>query len=93
LSLTFQTPSDKLSQIPEIVRTIIESHEGTIFNHAYFKGFDDSGLNFEILYHIESAEFSVYRKIVQSVNIELFQRLEVDEIDLAYPTQTVHVEK
>ena len=93
LSLTYQIPSDKLSQIPDIVRTIVESHEGTIFNHAYFKDFGDSGLNFEVLYHIETKEFSVYREIVQSVNFDLFRRLEEEGIEFAYPTQTVYVEK
>ena len=93
LSLTYQIPSDKLSQIPEIVRTIVESHEGTIFNHAYFKGFGESALNFEVLYHIETKDFSVYREIVQSVNFDLFKRLEAEGIEFAYPTQTVYVEK
>ena len=93
LSLTYQIPSDKLSQIPDIVRTVVETHTGTNFNHAYFKGFGDSALNFEVLYHIETKEFSVYREIVQSVNFDLFKRLEAEGIEFAYPTQTVYVEK
>ena len=93
LSLTYQMRSEKLSQIPDIVRTVVESHTGTIFNHAYFKGFGDSALNFEVLYHIETKEFSVYREIVQSVNLDLFKRLEEEGIEFAYPTQTVYVEK
>jgi len=93
LSLTYQIPSDKLSQIPDIVRSVVESHAGTKFNHAYFKGFGDSALNFEVLYHIETKEFSVYREIVQAVNFDLFNRLEEEGIEFAYPTQTVYVEK
>jgi len=93
LNLTYQIPSDKLSQIPEIIRAVVEPHEGTIFNHAYFKGFGDSAINFEILYHIETKEFSVYREIVESVNLDLFKRLDEEGIEFAYPTQTVYVEK
>ena len=93
LSLTYQIPSDKLSQIPDIVRAVVETHTGTIFNHAYFKGLGDSALNFEVLYHIETKDFSVYREIVQSVNFDLVQRLEAEGIEFAYPTQTVYVEK
>ena len=93
LSLTYQIPSDKLSQIPDIVRSVVESHAGTDFNHAYFKGFGDSALNFEVLYHVETKEFSVYREIMQAVNFDLFNRLEAEGIKFAYPTQTVYVEK
>jgi len=93
LSLTYQIPSDKLSQIPDIVRAVVETHTGTTFNHTFFKDFGDSGLNFEVLYHIETKEFSVYREIVQSVNFDLFRRLEEEGIEFAYPTQTVYVEK
>jgi small-conductance mechanosensitive channel len=91
LSLTYQISPDKLSHIPDIVRSVVESHAGTNFNHAYFKGFGDSALNFEVLYHIETQEFSVYRETVQAVNFDLFNRLEAEDIKLAYPTQTVYV--
>ena len=93
LGITYQTPNEKLSQIPGIVQSAVEVHSETVFNHAYFKGFGDSALNFEILYHIETTEFSVYREILQSVNFDLFKRLEAEGIEFAYPTQTVYVEK
>jgi small-conductance mechanosensitive channel len=93
LGITYQTPHEKLSQIPDIVQTTVEAHSETVFNHAYFKGFGDSALNFEVLFHVETTEFKVFREIVQSVNFELFQRLEAAGIEFAYPTQTIYVEK
>jgi len=77
-----------LDNLPGVdVSTLID------FNHAYFKGFGDSALNFEVLYHVETKEFSVYREIMQAVNFDLFNRLEAEGIKFAYPTQTVYVEK
>lgn len=93
LGITYQTPYEKLSQIPGIVQAAVEAHSETVFNHAYFKGFGDSALNFEVLFHVETTEFNIFREIVQSVNFDLFQRLEAEGIEFAYPTQTVYVEK
>jgi hypothetical protein len=54
--VTYDTPYQKLTAIPEIVREIIQGIEKTRFDRAHFKEYGDSALNFEVVYYVLSPE-------------------------------------
>lgn len=92
IGVTYQAPSDKLEAIPDIIKEIIESQELTTFDRAHFKDYGDFSLNYEIVYHVQSAEYNDYMDIQQTINLEIYRKFEEQGIDFAYPTQTVFVE-
>jgi MscS family membrane protein len=87
--VVYETPLDKLKQIPQTVRTIIEGIEKTRFDRAHFKDYGDSALNFEVVYFVLVADFNVYMDIQQEINLRLFQAFEEAGIAFAYPTQEI----
>jgi small-conductance mechanosensitive channel len=89
--VVYQTPHDKLQRIPAMVRDIIEKIDRTRFDRAHFKEYGDSSLNFEVVYHVLSADFNVHMDIQQAINLALFRRFQQDGIDFAYPTRTLYV--
>lgn len=91
--VTYQTPAEKLRKIPNIVREIIEHIELAELDRVHFKEFADSSLNFEVMYHVDSPDYNVYMDIQQEINLALKERLEKEEVEFAYPTQTIFVEK
>jgi small-conductance mechanosensitive channel len=87
----YQTPAEKLEQIPAIVREIVESQAKTRFDRAHFKGFGDFSLDFEVVYYVLEPDYNLYMDIQQEINLALYRRFEEEGIGFAYPTQTVYV--
>jgi small-conductance mechanosensitive channel len=92
LGVTYDTSSEKLERIPDLIRTIIESRENTRFDRSFFMVFGDSALNFETVYYMLVPDFQTYGETHHAINLEIFKTFAEEGIEFAYPTQTVHVE-
>ena len=92
LGVTYDTPSEKLERIPNLIREIIESRENTRFDRCFFMVFGDSALNFEAVYYILVPDFKTYGETYHAVNLEIFRRFGEEGIEFAYPTQKVYFE-
>jgi len=93
VGVVYQTPLEKLQQIPVIVKDIVDKQESARFDRAHFQRFGDFSLNFEIVYWVESADYALYMDIQQAVNLEIFRRFAEAGIEFAYPTQTLFVSR
>ncbi len=93
LNISFQTSHKKLQKIPKLVKDIIEAQPQVTFNRAHLKTIDVSALVFEVAYTINSSDFSLYMDTQQNVNLSILRQLAEEEILLAYPTQSVVIEK
>jgi len=91
LGVVYNTPAEKLEQIPEILRTIIVEQEFATFDRAHFAKFGSYSLDFEIVYFIESSDYIQYMNIQQEINLKIFKAFADEKIEFAYPTQTVFV--
>jgi small-conductance mechanosensitive channel len=87
IGVTYETQTEKLKKIPLIVREIVESQKGVSFERTHFSGFGNFSLNFEIVYHILTADYLQYMDSQQAFCLALFERFEKEKIDFAYPTQ------
>jgi small-conductance mechanosensitive channel len=87
----YQTPLEKLREIPGMVREIVESQESVRFDRAHFQKYGASSLDFEVVYFVTVPDYNTYMDIQQAINFELFRRFEAEGIDFAYPTQTLFV--
>ena len=92
IGVTYDTSMDMLREIPRIVRTVIEKIPGTEFGRAHFFAYDDSSLNFEIVYFVLSGDYDKYMDIHQQVNLGLKEEFDMRKISFAFPTQTLHIE-
>jgi small-conductance mechanosensitive channel len=93
LGVIYQTPLEKLKQIPEIIKEIIEKQESVRFDRAHFKEYGNFSLNFEVVYWVISPDYNVYMDIQQAINLEIFRQFEEKNIEFAYPTQTLFVDQ
>ncbi len=91
IGVTYDTPRDKLTEIPGMIRDIIQAIEQTRFDRAHFKAYGDSALNFEVVYYVLNPDYNIYMDIQQRINLELFQRFQEREIEFAFPTRTLYV--
>jgi len=91
--VTYQTSLEQLKKIPDIVKEIIDNIELTELNRVHFKEFGDFSLNFEVMYSVDSPDYTLFLDIQQEFNLALKERFEKEGIEFAYPTQTIFVEK
>lgn len=91
--VTYETKSDVIRKIPEIVKKAITSESKTRFDRAHFKGFGLSSLDFEVVYYVLDSSYNVYMDIQQSVNLYLMEELETMGVNFAFPTMTLNFSK
>jgi small-conductance mechanosensitive channel len=87
------TPSEKLKTIPQILKEIISKIKLTEFDRAHFSEFGDFTFNFEVVYYIKTADYKKFMDIKQTINLELVETFERENIVMPFPTQSVVLEK
>jgi small-conductance mechanosensitive channel len=93
LGVVYQTPSEKIKMIPEIVKQIIEKQNDADFDRGHFAAYGDFSLNFEFVYHITGADYNKYMDIQQAINLAIYEAFEKEGIEFAYPSQTLFINK
>jgi len=89
----YETPLKKLKKIPNIIRDIIDKIELADIDRVHFKQFGDFSLNFEIVYYLNSSDYNEYMDVQQEINFAIKEIFEKESIEMAYPTQTIFVNK
>lgn len=93
VQVKYETPLEKLREIPDIIKTAVEENERAAFDRSHFSSFGDWGLVFEAVYTVEGNDYSEYMDIQQNINSRIFELLSTAGVEFAYPTQTIHLEK
>jgi len=93
LGVLYQTSSQQLKEIPEIIKNIIQNIDDTVFDRAHFSSYGDFSLNFQIVYYVNTSDYLKYMNIQQEINFAIKEEFEKRGIEFAYPTQTLFLEK
>jgi small-conductance mechanosensitive channel len=93
IGVVYGTTQAVFKKIPDLMRGIIDSVEGIRFQRTHFVSFGDSALVFQTHYHVESSDYDVFLDKQQQVNMRIKELFEKEKIIMAYPTQTIHVQK
>ena len=92
IGVTYDTTVDQMKAIPSMVQTIIDSQEHSTFNRCHFTEFGDSSLNFELVYYIDTRDFTVALNEQQAINLGIMEAFAREGIDFAFPSQTLYLE-
>ncbi|MFZ1721304.1 MAG: mechanosensitive ion channel family protein, partial [Microgenomates group bacterium] len=94
IGVSYQTSHKNLKEIPATINKII-LNQGKIveFGRVHFKMFGESALIFEIVYFVLDSDYDLFMDIQQQINLEILEVFERKKIKIAYPTQTIHLEK
>ena len=91
--IKYETPTEKIRAIPQMVKDIMGNIELAEIYRIHFTDFGDFSLNFSAVYYIASGDFTVHKNVQHEINIALMERFEKEGIEFAYPTQTVYIRK
>lgn len=87
LGIIYETENNLLTQVPRIIEQAISPLENVTFDLAYFTGFGDFSLDFEVIYYVHSNELRQYRLAKHSANLALKIAFSEAGLEFAYPTQ------
>ena len=93
LTITYETPVEKVRKIPQIIEEIIKKHKKTTFERAVLKDLQASSLEILISYVVENEDWLLAVKIHEQILLEILDVFAKEGIGLAYPTQTLYVKK
>jgi small-conductance mechanosensitive channel len=89
IGVVYGTPLEKLKRIPEMIKAIIEKHEFTTFDRVHFISYGDFSLNYEVVFFVDNPHYHIYMDILQQINFDIYEQFAAEQIDFAFPTQTL----
>jgi len=92
----YATPTNKLKKIPDIIRDIIDSDKLEYvdkLDRVHFTEFGDFSLNFDIIYFLKTKDYVKYKDTQQEINFAIKAAFEKEGIEMAFPTQTIFLNK
>jgi len=93
LGVTYDTPVEKLKKIPDMIKDIIGRIPIATVDRVHFAAFAAYSLGFEIVYYVETGDYMAYMDTQQAINLSIAEQFAEEGIQLAYPTQTLILEK
>lgn len=94
ISITYDTPKEKVEKAVSIILEILDNHEGMdpeFLPRAYFNEFNPASLNLLVLYWYHPADYWGFMQHSQQVNLQIMQRFEEEGIKFAFPTTTTYL--
>ncbi len=94
LTITYDTPPDKVERAVEIVKEILDNHEGMhpdLPPRVYFNEFNAESLNILVIYWYHPPDYWAYMAFTEKFNKEVFRRFNEEGIEFAFPTQTLYL--
>lgn len=94
--VTYDTPLKKLKKIPDIIGAIINPKKLKYvhsLDRVHFTDFGDFSLNFNIIYYLNTKDYTKYRDTQQEINFQIKDAFEKEGIEMAFPTQTIILNK
>ena len=92
ITLTYDTPPQKVERAVQILHEILDNHEG--FNEDWpprvnFNGFNDWSLNIHVAAYYHPGDYWAYQAWLNKTCIEILTRFNEDGIEFAFPSQTL----
>lgn len=91
LGVTYDTPAEKMREIPGVVKAIVERTEHAVFSRAHFASYGAYSLNFEVVYFVDGSDYERYMDVNQSVNLAIMEEFERLGVEFAFPTSTIQL--
>lgn len=94
ITITYDTPVDKVERAVEIIREILENHEGMHEDYpprVYFNGFNDWSLNIEVYAWYHPGDYWSYQAWLEKTCLKIMRAFEAEGIEFAFPSSTLYL--
>jgi MscS family membrane protein len=91
--LTYDTPTEKVKRATAVLEEIFRANPKTSDLVISFNKFGDSALNIFVVHTWNGTDAAAQLADLQSMNLEIKKRFDAEQIDFAYPTQTLFLQR
>jgi small-conductance mechanosensitive channel len=91
LGVCYDTPVEQLQRIPPMLETIVNAGADASFDRCHFVSFNDSSLDFELVYYVPTNDFNRAMDVQQRINLEIMRCFAHAGIAFAFPTRTLQM--
>jgi MscS family membrane protein len=94
IGITYDTPPEKIEKALQIIRDILDNHEGMdpeFPPRVNFNEFDPASLNILVLYWYHPPDYWGFLAFNERVNLQIMQEFEKEGIKFAFPTTTTYL--
>jgi len=92
LGVVYETSPTLMRMIPKITKNIVEETQNASFDRCHFTDFGNFSLNFELVYYIPTNNYLAAMEAQQSINLRIIEEFTSNNIEFAFPTQTLNIE-
>ncbi|MCX8054343.1 MAG: mechanosensitive ion channel family protein [Ignavibacteria bacterium] len=90
--VVYETPLEKLREIPQIIQSVIDGIEKVRFDRVHFRAFGAFSLDFQAIFWVEDDNLKVFLDKQQEILYKIFDEFKKHQINFAYPTSKVFLE-
>lgn len=94
ITITYDTPPDKVEKAVKIIENILDNHEGMNKDfppRVFFNNFDDCSVNIMVVAWYHPPNYWDFQAWIQKTCLVIMREFEKEEIEFAFPTQTVYL--
>ena len=94
ITITYDTPPDRVEKAVTIIKDILTDHEGMHPDfppRVYFNGFNDWSLNIMVIAWYHPANYWDMQEWLQRTCLEILRRFNDEGIDFAFPSRTLYL--
>ena len=94
ITITYDTPPDRVEKTVSIIKEILDNHEGMHPDfppRVYFNGFNDWSLNIMVIAWYHPANYWDMQEWLQRTCLEILRKFNVEDIDFAFPSRTMYL--
>jgi MscS family membrane protein len=98
ITITYDSGHTKTKRAVEIIKEVLADVQELNTNpdnppRVYFSDFNDWSLNIYMSYWVRPADYWLFQQVNEQVNFEIMKRFEAEQIEFAFPSQTLYVKK
>jgi MscS family membrane protein len=98
ITITYGSGHTKAKRAVEIIKDVLAGVPEVNTDpekppRVYFSDFNDWSLNIYMSYWVRPDDYWLYHQVNEQVNLEIMKRFEAEQIEFAFPTQTLYVKK
>lgn len=98
ITITYDSGHTKTKRAVEVIKEVLAdvpeiNTDAGRPPRVYFSDFNDWSLNIYMSYWVKPPNYWLYHEVNERVNLEIMKRFEAEQIEFAFPSQTLYVKK
>ena len=98
ITITYDSGPKKTQRAVEIIKEVLAgvlevNPDPDKLPRVYFSDFNDWALNIYVSYWVKPPDYWLYQQVNERVNLEIMKRFEAEQIEFAFPSQTLYVKR